>query len=132
MKNDIATTIITAIIGIAASYFICNLLVQELATDSHSFNTIEGTIDANLSSPDPEIFNYRALNPTVEVYVGNCTERNIYGECVDESSAQIEEGIIEDSEETENTTSSDTTTNATNNTTNSSNATDAPSNQRTP
>ena len=37
---------------------------------------------------NPELFNYKALNPTVEVYVGDCDEVNQYGECIDEASQE--------------------------------------------
>lgn len=101
MKNDLATAIVAAIAGVVISYFICNMFIG--TSDSFSFNTVDSSVSSDLASPDPELFNYRALNPTVEVYVGNCTEVNMYGECVDESSEQIEEGIIENTDDTENT-----------------------------
>ena len=31
-------------------------------------------ITADLTSPDPEVFNVDAINPTVEVYVGSCED----------------------------------------------------------
>ena len=33
-----------------------------------------GKITADLTSPDPEVFNVDAINPTVEVYVGSCED----------------------------------------------------------
>lgn len=116
MKNDLATSIIAAVVGVVAAYFICNFLLP--AGDTVSFSTVDETVTADLATPNPEIFNYKALNPTVEVYIGNCTNRNQYGECVDESSEQIEEGIIVEEGTTEvNSESTSSTNSASNNTT---------------
>ena len=110
MKNDLATAIIAAIAGVAISYFVCNMFIG--SSGDFSFNTVDSSVSSDLAKPDPELFNYRALNPTVEVYVGNCTEFNMYGECIDESSEQIEEGIIEETDdETENTENTSNTEN---------------------
>lgn len=108
MKNDLATAIVAAIAGVTISYFICNMFIGP--SGDYSFTTVDSSVSSDLASPDQELFNYKALNPTVEVYVGNCTEVNMYGECVDESSDQIEEGIIE-----EDTDSTDNTNNTENN-----------------
>ena len=107
MKNDLATAIIAAIAGVTISYFICSMFIG--TSGDFSFNTVDDSVSSDLAEPDPELFNYRALNPTVEVYVGNCTELNMYGECIDESSEQIEEGIIEETDETENTENTENT-----------------------
>lgn len=81
MKTDLATSITIAIVGILVAYFGCNLLIGDI--EDFSFKTIESSFSADLSEPDPEIFNYRALNPTVETYVGNCSSYNGQGECTD-------------------------------------------------
>ena len=77
MKTDLATSIIAAI----AAYFVTNLFMGPI--EDVSYKTIDSTVNTNLSDPDPEVFNYRALNPTVEVYVGECEEYNTYGECIE-------------------------------------------------
>lgn len=122
MKNELATAIVAAIAGVVISYFVCNMFVG--TSSDFSFSSVDASVNSELASPNRELFNYRALNPTVEVYVGNCTEVNMYGECVDASSEQIEEGIIEEAEEaaegTNNTNS--TTNNGTNTSTNANNA----------
>jgi hypothetical protein len=97
MKNDLATAIVAAIAGVVISYFICNMLIGK--SGDFSFTAVDSSVSSDLATPSPELFNYRALNPTVEVYVGNCTEVNMYGECIDESSEQIEEGIIEEDDD---------------------------------
>ena len=48
-----------------------------------SFNTIADGESFALTDPNADIFNARAVNPTVEVYVGNCDEKDENGECLD-------------------------------------------------
>ena len=83
MKNDLAISIIVAILGVVASYFICNIFVGEIKPVS--VKTVENSAGADLAEPNPEIFNYTAINPTVEVYVGDdttCTEYDSDGNCL--------------------------------------------------
>ena len=82
MKTDLATTIIVAIIGFIGGYFLCNLIIPQ--PEDVKFQTINSNFSYSFTEPDEEIFNYRALNPTVEVFVGNCNSYNEYGECVDD------------------------------------------------
>lgn len=81
MKTDLATSITAAIIGVIAAYFICNLFVGSI--EDVTIKTVDSSINTTIAEPDPEVFNYKSLNPTVEVYVGDCTEDS-YGECVEE------------------------------------------------
>lgn len=81
MKADLATSIIIAIVGVLAAYFGCNLLIGNI--EDFSFKTVDSSFSAELTNPDPEMFNYKSLNPTVETYVGNCSARNDQGECID-------------------------------------------------
>ena len=82
IKTDLATSIVAAIVGVLLSYFICNLLVSPI--EDVSFKTIDSSVSTELTDPNPEVFNYKALNPTVEVYVGDCAEYNDNKECVEE------------------------------------------------
>ena len=52
---------------------------------SFPVKTITSSVDTNLVDPDPEVFNYKAIDPTVEVYVGDCTEYNERGECIEQT-----------------------------------------------
>lgn len=79
MKTDLATSIGVAILGVLIAYFVCNFFIGPI--ESVSFKTIEQDVDATLAEPNVNVFNYKALNPTVEVYVGNCGERDENGEC---------------------------------------------------
>lgn len=82
MKSDLATSIIAAIAGVLISYFVCNLLVGPI--ESTTVDVVETTVSADVSEPSPEVFNYKALNPTVEVYVGSCENgTSDSGECLE-------------------------------------------------
>ena len=83
MKKDLTTAIIASVIGIVASYFVVNLLFGEI--EDFTISTVDPNLNINLSEPSSEVFNYLAVNPTVEVYVGECTEYDQNGECLDEA-----------------------------------------------
>ena len=89
MNKDLITAIGTAIIGVIIAYFVTNLLVKP--SDPITIKTVDSGISASIDDPDPEVFNYLSLNPTVEVYVGDCTETNEYGECVKNGTVEATE-----------------------------------------
>ncbi|MBR5621111.1 hypothetical protein IKW75_01340, partial [Candidatus Saccharibacteria bacterium] len=95
MKNTLVTATLTAIVCAGIAYFVCGIFLP--GVDDVSFPTLSGTTDFTLLEPDAEVFNYRAINPTVEVYVGDCDEYDENGECLD---APTEDVLVED-EETE-------------------------------
>ena len=70
MKTDLFTSIGIAIVGAVIGFFICNLLLGPI--EQISFKSVSTNVDANLAEPNVDVFNYKALNPTVEVFVGNC------------------------------------------------------------
>ncbi|MBR3122491.1 hypothetical protein IKF28_03575 [Candidatus Saccharibacteria bacterium] len=102
MKTDLATAIGVTIVGVLIAYFTCNLFLGE--PEDFSVKTIDSTVDASLAEPDVNVFNYKAINPTVEVYVGDCKEYNQYGECIDDSATAIEEGTIDTDNQNSSTT----------------------------
>ena len=85
MKTDLATSIGVAIAGAIIAFVVCNLFLGEI--EDFSYKSINASVGSDLANPDPEVFNYKAINPTVEVYVGDCTEYDSYGQCLD----QVEE-----------------------------------------
>ncbi len=95
MKTDLVTAIGAAIVGLLIAFFVTNFLTGEI--EDFSYKTVETTVSTSLEEPNPEVFNYRALNPTVEVYVGSCIEYNSSGECV-ETLVDDEEDLNEESE----------------------------------
>ena len=84
-KTDLFAIVVIAVVGTVAAFFICNALLGDPNEKSVTFKTIN-PISSKLESPDPEIFNADAINPTVEVYVGNCVDEDQDGEL---SSAEL-------------------------------------------
>ena len=72
-KSDIITVILMASIGTIIAAFMTNMILGNPDERSVSFNTI-AEIEPSLDEPDPEMFNVTAINPTVEVYVGDCQD----------------------------------------------------------
>ncbi len=101
MKRDLATTIIAAVIGVVAAHFITNLFLPEIS--NFSVKTLSGNNKYTLTAPNDDVFNYRAVNPTVEVYVGQCAEYNADGVCIDDgTNSGADEEDVENVENEEN------------------------------
>ncbi len=80
MKADLATAIIAAIAGFVVSFLItANLLIKD--PGQMSIKTLSTPVSTTMSEPDEEVFNYRAINPTVETYV-DCTNYDYAGNCI--------------------------------------------------
>jgi len=90
MKTDLATSIGAAIAGLVIAYFVTNLFIGPI--EDVTYKTVNSTIDASVVDPNPEIFNYRALNPTVEVFIGACTEYADNGECLTREAVEDNQG----------------------------------------
>lgn len=73
-QSDIFTLILIAGIGTIAAFFVCRTILGDPNQASTKFKTINRTISSSLVNPDPEIFNSTAINPTIEVYVGDCED----------------------------------------------------------
>ena len=72
-QSDIFTIIIIASIGMVAAFFASNALLGNPDELSLKHKTISPII-TEVVAPDPETFNQDAINPTVEVYVGQCED----------------------------------------------------------
>ena len=93
VKTDLFTSIIAAITGVLIAFFVTNLFIGPI--EDVTYKKVSSSVNASITDPDPEFFNYKALNPTVEVYVGECVEYNQYGECV-EVSTNVEDEVVEE------------------------------------
>ncbi|MCQ2570945.1 MAG: hypothetical protein MJ154_01710 [Candidatus Saccharibacteria bacterium] len=73
MKNtDIALIILVAAISVVASYLLGNAILGDPNDRVETLSYMD-PISNSIEQPDIETFNATAaLNPTVEVYVGNC------------------------------------------------------------
>lgn len=69
-QSDIATIVLIAAISVTAAYFIANAVVGKPSSTSVSVKTAE-PISAEVQEPDKNIFNKDAINPTVEVTIGD-------------------------------------------------------------
>ncbi|MBO7132326.1 hypothetical protein J6V85_03690 [Candidatus Saccharibacteria bacterium] len=96
MKTDLATAIISAVVGFVVAFFVTNYFTGEI--QDFTYTTITTTVEASLEEPNREVFNYNALNPTVEVFIGSCAEYNEVGECIERYSEEDEDNLNEDSE----------------------------------
>ena len=102
MKIDLFTSILAGAAGVIIAFFVANLLLPQI--NNVTIRTLTDVPTSSLTSPDPEIFNYRAINPTVEVYVGKCTEYNDAGECIDD-------GVSNKTPESDTSDTTDTSSN---------------------
>ncbi len=73
-QSDIFSLILIAGIGTLAAFFACRSLLGDPDKASVTFTKLQNVILSELTSPSPETFNSVAINPTVEVYVGNCED----------------------------------------------------------
>lgn len=78
-QSDIFTLILIAGIGTLAAFFVCQTLLGDPDQAKVEFKTIRTMVSSELTAPDPEVFNSTAINPTVEVYVGECEDRDKNG-----------------------------------------------------
>ena len=72
-QSDIFSIIIIATVGTLASYFGVNAFLGDPDLASVQVKTIN-EISPDLAEPDSELFNPGAINPTVEVFVGDCED----------------------------------------------------------
>lgn len=73
-KNDIALLILIASVALVATYFITQAIVGKPEERSVQVETAE-PISTEVAEPDPRTFNNQAINPTVEINIGNSANR---------------------------------------------------------
>jgi hypothetical protein len=69
-KSDIAAIILIASISMLIAYFIADAVIGKPSSESVKVKTI-APIAADVQQPDSTIFNKDAINPTVEVVIGD-------------------------------------------------------------
>ncbi len=84
MKQDLATSIFAAVVGALVAYFVCGMFLPSFDELSVSITELANEESFTLAEPDAEIFNFRSVNPTVEVWVGDCKNLGDNGTCNDE------------------------------------------------
>ena len=73
-QSDIFSIILVASVGTLAAFFICQSIMGDPNKASVKFKALTEVVSQKLVDPDPEVFNSTAINPTVEVYVGDCED----------------------------------------------------------
>lgn len=69
-KSDIITATFIAIIGFIASFLIVQFIVGNPDEQAIKVTTID-VVSKDIADPSSDTFNSEALNPTVEVFVGD-------------------------------------------------------------
>lgn len=69
-KNDIAAIIAIASVSIVVAYFVAGAVIGKPTGQTEKVRTIE-EISPEVAETDSSIFNKDAINPTVEVVIGN-------------------------------------------------------------
>lgn len=71
MKNtDIAAVILIASVSMLVAYFVASAVIGSPGSESVKVKTVN-KISANVEQPDGSVFNSDAINPTVEVIIGD-------------------------------------------------------------
>lgn len=71
MKNsEIAAIILIAAVSIGVAYFVADAVIGKPSSESTKVKTAT-PISASIDEPDKTIFNKEAINPTVEVVIGD-------------------------------------------------------------
>lgn len=73
-RSDIFTLILVAGIGTLAAFLICNKIMGDPNMAKVEFKALNAIIKSDLVAPEAEVYNSLAVNPTVEVYVGDCVD----------------------------------------------------------
>lgn len=73
-QSDIFTLVLIAGIGTLAAFFACNAILGDPDEAKVEYKTVSEVIKSDLKTPRSDVFNELAINPTIEVYVGNCED----------------------------------------------------------
>jgi hypothetical protein len=69
-KSDIAMIILIASISVLVSYFVAKAVLGDVQNQSVKVKTAD-PISTSITQPDSTVFNSNAINPTVQVIIGN-------------------------------------------------------------
>lgn len=73
-KNDIALLVLVVSISLVASYFILNKLLGNPSEDTKAVEQVP-KISAKVPEAPDTIFNKNAINPTVQIKIGNPSQQ---------------------------------------------------------
>jgi len=69
-RTDIAAIILIASLSVGVAYFVADAIIGKPSNASVKVKTTQ-LISAEIDQPDSKIFNSNAINPTVEVVIGD-------------------------------------------------------------
>jgi hypothetical protein len=69
-RSEIAAIIAIAVTSMAVAYFVANAFIGKPSSTTVKVRTIT-QISSEVEQPDSKVFNKDAINPTVEVVIGN-------------------------------------------------------------
>ncbi|MGD8374050.1 MAG: hypothetical protein PVI21_04290 [Candidatus Woesebacteria bacterium] len=77
-KNDIALIILIISVSLVATYFLAKAILGEPQNNTVKAEVVE-PISADLTQPSSDIFNKNAINPTVDIEIGNSANQQPFG-----------------------------------------------------
>lgn len=77
-KNDIALIVLIVSISLVATYFLAKAILGEPQSNTVKAEVVE-PISADLTQPSSAIFNKDAINPTVDIEIGNSANQQPFG-----------------------------------------------------
>lgn len=77
-KNDIALIVLIVSVSLVATYFLAKAILGEPQNDTVKAEVVE-PISATLVEPTSDIFNKNAINPTVDIEIGNSANKQPFG-----------------------------------------------------
>lgn len=77
-KNDIAVIVLIVSISLVVSYFVAKAIIGEPKSSEVKAQVVE-PISAELPQPSNKIFNKDAINPTVNIQIGNSANQQPFG-----------------------------------------------------
>jgi cell division protein FtsB len=69
-KSDIAMIILIASVSVLIAYFVAKAIIGDVGSQTVKVKTTD-KITTDVKEPDTEIFNSNAINPTVDVIIGD-------------------------------------------------------------
>ena len=77
-RNDIALIVLIVSISLVVTYFVGRAIIGDAKTDAVKSEVVE-PISADLVEPSSKIFNKDAINPTVNIQIGNSANQQPFG-----------------------------------------------------
>ena len=74
-KSDIITTTFVAILGLVISFFVVRAAIGDPEQTTITFKNIN-VVQKDVATPSSDTFNSQALDPTVEVFVGDPNKKD--------------------------------------------------------